>query len=310
MEDFEEYLGDGADAADQEAIRRLQRGFSELRRKSAVEGAARERSRMRRAKRVRLIVVAGIILLSMGLAYLFVLREDNTLPQDQEIKFEQPDPIGNDSTKIPSGSTPEESLEYDTVAPNEQTPGTGFFTPPLPPDVTPSTPVPIASAEPETTELPPPPYAAPTRSLRGANAEETAALGDILDQLWYVTYPLEGMEPGDRFAELDSLLQNRVFTRAFINVRRLERELPANDTLRLLKGYTFLEMGQGKEALESFDAVEVIPPRARWQLEWYKGLAQLLAGEEAAARQRFQLILSEGPRPYADSAQKALDLLP
>jgi hypothetical protein len=68
-------------------------------------------------------------------------------------------------------------------------------------------------------------------------------------------------------------------------------------------------MGEGEEALAGFDKLQ--GRHAAWepQLQWYRGLAMLLADKRGKARALFKQIEKSPGHPYRSHAAKAEKLL-
>ncbi len=163
---------------------------------------------------------------------------------------------------------------------------------------------PIAEIAPD--ELDSPLY--PSPNIRGENSENPAWKA-LLDKIWYTEYPLVYTPISEPFKPADQLLKSRDFNNAYVRLQRLERNLPANDTLRLMKGYCLLEMGEGAEALVSFEGLEAQQPNWNAQLEWLRGLALVLSGEKEKAVAQFQGIVSQSKHPYRLQSERAIELL-
>ncbi|WP_020538922.1 tetratricopeptide repeat protein [Lewinella cohaerens] len=289
MEDINKYLNDDASEEERAAVDRLSEGFTALRIKGKVKAAAAAR-----AKRQQRNNIIGLVLLLLTLFLAvwlwFAKGETVTPPLTTEDVFEQ------ESTSPPVPGPIEEEPVIDVEeevlpeAPREEAPA-----PPV-------REIPIASAE----LPPPPPYGAPDTYLRGQSEQKEGK--ELLDQLWYTGYPLTGLKPTEAYLAVDELLRERTFTTAYVRLQRLDRQLPPNDTLRYLQAYTLLEMGQGPEALTLLDQLETPPFEWLPQVEWYRGLASLLAGEEAKALAIFEKITKKINHPYKLQAKKALSL--
>lgn len=148
----------------------------------------------------------------------------------------------------------------------------------------------------------------PSPNLRG-NSQDNEAWKEFLDKIWYTEYPISGLVLTKDFAQVDAELLERNFAKAYVRLQRLERKMPQNDTLQLLKGYCLIEMGEGQEALVNFENLEDNHPEWAMYLEWNRGLANLLKGEKEIAKMAFQLISKQEKHPYQQEAKKALALL-
>lgn len=155
-------------------------------------------------------------------------------------------------------------------------------------------------------KLAPPLFPAP--SLRGENANSEIE-NELLNAIWYTTYPPENAQLGNSFEEINQFLAARDFSKAFIRLQFLERKMPANDSLFFLKSYCLLEMGEGGEALRYFknkDNQVII-----WEstTEWYRGLALLMTDNQAQAVATFESISQKNNHPFQQQAIKALSLI-
>lgn len=148
----------------------------------------------------------------------------------------------------------------------------------------------------------------PAPNVRGSE-NEAAASQALLDQLWYGAYPPASWQPDEELAPADTLLRQRSFAQAYVRLQRLEMRRPDNDTLRLMKGYCLLEMREGAEALRYLENLEARQPEWKAYLQWHRGLARLLNGEQAAAVQEFRVIAGQAGHPFAAQARKALGVL-
>ncbi len=147
--------------------------------------------------------------------------------------------------------------------------------------------------------------------IRG-DADENKALKAILNQVWYVDYPLTRLKVSPAFKQADESLKQRDFTTAYLQLDHLlESNLVEadNDTLRYLKGYCLLEMAEGNEALTYLNPLQ--GRHAAWepQLQWYRGLAMLLTDERKKALALFKQLEAQPLHPYRRQAGKAVGLL-
>jgi len=131
----------------------------------------------------------------------------------------------------------------------------------------------------------------------------------LLDQLWYVTYPFQGLTLSAAFTKADENLKKRDFTAAYLELEPLNYKMYANDTLQSLQAYCLLETGEGQEALLHFDQVQNRQLAWEPQLEWYRGLALLLSNKRPEAIALFNVIAANSGHPYRRQARKALKLL-
>lgn len=148
----------------------------------------------------------------------------------------------------------------------------------------------------------------PAPNVRGENAGNKAWKA-LLDQVWHTDYPPAGAVFDEPFGQADQLLKDRDFNKAYVNLQQLERSLPDNDTLCFMKGYCLMQMGEGAEALAYFEKIETPPPAWEPQLQWYRGLSLLLAGEKEKALAAFRGIASAPQHPYRPQSQRAIRLL-
>ncbi|MGH1438009.1 MAG: tetratricopeptide repeat protein [Lewinella sp.] len=292
MEDINKYLNDDASEEERAAVDRLSEGFTALRIKGKVKAAAAARARAKRRRRNNAIGLVFLLLTFFFAVWLWFPRKETvSSPLTTEDVFEQENTLP--SAPKPVEEEPVIDIEEE-VLPTE-----------IPQEEAPAAPpvreIPIARAE-----LPPPPYGAPDTYLRGQSEQKEGK--ELLDQLWYTGYPLTGLKPTEEYLAVDELLRERTFTTAYVRLQRLDRQLAPNDTLRYLQAYTLLEMGQGPEALTLLDQLETPPVEWLPQVEWYRGLASLLAGEEAKALAIFEKIAKKINDPYKLQAKKALNL--
>lgn len=293
MEDVNTYLNEDASDEDRQAAQLLEEGFAAMRLEEKVGAAVTQRQALEQQGRLRRIFGALILLIILVGAWWWknqAIEDEIVPPKKTELRKEQQEQ--QQPVEEPEDTPPTEEI-------NNEAPVTPPNTPPPPPNI------PIAQADPGPS-LAPPPYGAPDTYLRGQNEEKEGKA--LLDQLWYTAYPLQGLTPGEQFAQVDELLQERTFPMAYVRLQRLDRQLEASDTLRYLQAYTLLEMGQGQEALLLMDQME--DPPASWaaQMEWYRGLANLLMDDKAAALIIFQELAEQPSHPYQFHAQTALQL--
>ena len=278
MEDYKQYLSEGADDRERDAAKQLLEGLSGLRlEKKVAEVAAERRAWLRRRFWARVAFLAALVVIA-GVAFLF-FRENG---RDKTPKMEQPvllQPIANDTQ-------PNVSPQKPTV---EGKKGNG----------------PIAQND-VPKRLPSPHYSSP--NIRGENNEDKAGKA-LRDKVWYTEYPPMEMEFSENFGKADKLLKSRDFSNAYVQLQRLERKLPENDTLRFLKGYCLMEMGEGAEALAYFAELESNQPSWESRLQWYRGLSQLLTGDQEKALLVFREIASNPSHPFLEQSNKAIRLL-
>ncbi|MEM9527589.1 MAG: hypothetical protein AAGA31_13325 [Bacteroidota bacterium] len=309
MEDGEQYLSENASGAEREAADAVLRGLQALRLEEKVRAVAAERQAQQRWW--RRLLFGGLALLSAAVFGWFYWTDQDKTPPAQE-------PI----SELDENLTPTETATaLDTLLTTE---------PPPAPAAAPAAPVPIEKTVPPPTEPPPeetatdlgpiaqaqpwddladPRYPAPQGGLRGNTSTEKDARADLMNALWYTDYPLTGLTPTANFAAVDSLLRERNFPRAFIELNRLKRKGEGSDTLTYLTAYTFLELGRGAETVALLDQLKSAPAAWGAQMEWYRGLALLQANQDAAGREVLQRISSRKAHPYYREASKALFLL-
>lgn len=155
------------------------------------------------------------------------------------------------------------------------------------------------------TPLPDPRFPAP--NIRGTGQTDTA-LAALLDRIWYMDFPPAGTRFAPPYDEAGRLLQARDFSKAYIRLELLERANPASDTLRFLKGYCLLELGQGKESLRYLDAGG---SAATWAAhrQWYRALALLSSGRKEEAKTALETIRDSRGHPFQRQGAKALELM-
>lgn len=164
---------------------------------------------------------------------------------------------------------------------------------------------PIAAAEPSEEQL-----TAPQTfpNLRGEEAAATE-MKNWLDQIWFAQYPFPEMKPTEVFGEADALLREREYEKAYLKLQRLERQLPDNDTLRILKGYCLMYLGEGAEALRYLDGVGEQPLPLRQLLEWYRGQCLLLSDDKAGALAAFKAMADTPGHGYQRQGRNAVRVL-
>lgn len=279
MEEYKQYLSDHADDAERAAAAQVLEGLEALRLEAKVHQVATERADLyRRIFRRRIFMAVIVLTLGAAAAYIIFMKKETPAPS---------------TPPVPSTDKP-------LLRPNT-TPT------PLPPEAT-STDKPIAQLDPGE-RLADPRYSAPEPALIRGDANENKALKTLLNRLWYTHYPLAGLKTGDVFSKADTYLKKRDFTGAYLELMQLEGTLTGNDTLGYLKGYCLLEMGEGKEAMHYFDPLQ--GRHAGWepQLQWYRGLAMLLADEQSKALTLFRELAGRPKHPYQRQAEKAVGLL-
>jgi tetratricopeptide (TPR) repeat protein len=224
----------------------------------------------------------GGILLILLVIYLFVFSETPTnipLPGETKQEMQPAIPANPALEKVPDG-------------------------PVLEPPKAPRSERPIVYNRPS--GLRPPDYPAP--NIRGQQDGRTA-WKKTLDQIWYTKFPPQNTSFNAPFSEVTQLLTARDFTNAFVELETREQQQSKNDTLRLLKGYCLLEMGEGAEALRYFDQLEVRQPQWNAYLEWHRALSLLAIGEPKKALPALRKIAGAPGHPFQKQGLLALDVL-
>lgn len=282
---FEGRLANEADLKTELYVRE---GLSQLRLQKKVEAAAAARKAMKQSRFWRRFI-GGLALAGVFALALFVVFKEADLPKT--------------SDSAPAKQAPGQPIQPDMnrLQPAEQAPALPKF-----PEQKQKKPTQQPIAGVDQNELPPPAFPGP--NIRGENSDNKA-WKTLLDQVWYTDYPPAALILADTFAEADQLLKSRDFNKAYVRLQRLERKLPDNDTLRYLKGYCLMEMGEGAEALTYFENIEAPLPALEGQLQWYRGLCSLLAGEQQKALAEFKKIAATPKHPYRRQSQRAVALL-
>lgn len=280
MEDFKQYLSEGADEREREAAKQVAEGLAGLRLEKKVAEVAAERQVLLRRRFWRRLILTATLVVIAGVAFL-IFRENQRVkhPSLQEPGIQQP--IATDNPPNISPQTPakeqEEKKENAPIAQNQAPVG-----------------------------LPSPRF--PSPSVRGENKEDKAWKA-LLDQVWYTEYPIVDLQLSESFGKADQLLRVRDFSTAYVQLQRLERKMPENDTLFLLKGYCLMEMGEGAEALAYIEKIKVKPISWEPALQWNQGLSLLLMGDKAKALKVFQEIAASPNHPYLEQSKKAILVL-
>lgn len=236
-----------------------------------------------RKSRRRFWAILGTLLLLLLAGYFLFFGEKQPATQSVQPEATAPDSIFQNETPpvAPPGTAPAEPV------PAEKKPD--------------NTPQPIAENKPA--DLPLPAYPSPNVRGQGGN---NAAWKALLDQVWYTQLPPRAAGFKAPFAEPVQSLSKRDFEDAFVQLETLEADQPENDTLRLLKGYCLLEMGEGSDARRYFGQLERTPPAWKAWTEWHGSLALLLSGEAKKAVPEFQKIAKQQDHPYQRHAARAL----
>lgn len=304
MEDYKQYLSESADETERRAAEQVMDGLSALRLEAKVQEVAAERAELLRRRLWQRISLAIIAVAIVAGAIFFVFEKKDapaTLPQAPE-QQQQQQPLPSD---VPT-ENPQPKKESE----------------------------PIAQVNP-TERLPNPRYPAPDMALVRGDDATNKALQARLNQIWYTDYPLLGLQLAPTYSQADQLFRQRDFNAAYVELERLERAQAdahrrnmehinkqrmeadssaapilakpmLSDTLLYLKAYCLLEMGEGAEALLYFNQMHAPKPAWKAQIQWYKGLGFLLAGEQANAKAQFRQIAAQGGHLYKRQAEKAL----
>ena len=283
MEDYKQYINDNADEAERQAAEQVMKGLAGLRLEAKVRQVAAERAALRwRIFWQRIVVFSIALALIAGAIYLFWgNKAPNTAVQPQPS-------IQQQTVPVPPTQEPNQPQEV--------------------PQNKPTSSQPMAQLRPSE-RLPSPRYAAPDAPMIRGAEEENKARKALLDQLWYVDYPLTGLILGPAFALADESLKKRDFAAAYIELTKLESQLGNNDTLHYLQGHCFLEMGQGKKALSLFNRLQGRNTTWEPQLQWYRGVAMLLADKPQEALEVFKMIAGKPKHRYYREAAKAVALI-
>lgn len=202
MEKYEQYLSDNADDDERRAAEQVLEGLAGLRLEAKLrEVAAEQAAQHRRTFWGRLLFSLAALAFLAVVAYWFFSRNvaaPSVPPSVKQIPT-QPSPIENQTPTQNKSEKPRERPPIAKLKPKEQVP-------PVPPS-------PIFPTYALQDELIPEPlYSAPDLvAMRGSN-EGNVALKALLDQLWYVTYPLQGLKVGITFSKADENLKNATLT--------------------------------------------------------------------------------------------------
>ncbi len=298
MEDFDKYLsGEMSDGERQQfeqaladdpvlqAELQVRVGLRQLRLEKKVREVSTARMAWERKRIWRRILLGFAIAGLFGLAIFIWFNTGKTPPPPSNIQeTEQETPVGDPLQ-------PAEKEKNVPVLPEEKT------RKPKRQD--------IAEAQQSNDQLPAPQV---FPNLRGEGAAATE-IKNLLDQIWYAQYPPSGMKPTGVFAEADALLMEQEYEKAYAKLQRLERKLPENDTLNILKGYCLMNLGEGTEALRYFGGAEEQPLPVRQLLEWYRGQCLLLSGDKAGALAAFKAIAGNPGHGYQRHSKNAVRIL-
>lgn len=281
MEDYKQYLSDNADESERRAAAQVMEGLAELRREARVGEVAAERATLYRRTFWRRIFISVVALAFVaGAAYLYFGKKETPAappPVLQQQEQNQAPPAENQTPPVEKTDDRKASEPIAGLPPGER--------------------------------LSNPRYPAPEGTMIRGDADENKALKRLLDQIWYTDYPLTGLKTSQSYTKADESLKKRDFNAAYLELGRLEGQMAQNDTLLYLKGYCLMEMGEGEEALAGFDKLQ--GRHADWepQLQWYRGLAMLLADEREKALALFKQLEARSKHPYRRQAEKATGLL-
>gem|GEM_PF-843773 len=230
----------------------------------------------------RWVVLAALLILLAGY-FLFLRKRNNPTPPI-------PPPTNwNSDTLQTAPQEPTQNIVQDSLEIKNEKP-----------------PKPSPIAENNAADLPLPAY--PSPNVRGQGADN-AAWKAMLDKVWYTQLPPKAAKFKEPFPAVVASLSKRDFENAFVQLETLEGTSPDNDTLRLLKGYCLLEMGEGADALRYFSKLEESNPNWKAWLEWHRGLSLLSSGEAKKAILDFKKIANAPDHPFRRQARKALNVL-
>ena len=298
MEDYEQYLSNNAEDDERRAAAQVMEGLASLRlenklREVAAEQAAQHRRRFWR----RILFTLAALAFLAAVAYWFFSKNEAapTLPPSEKQGPSAPAARKEQAPEQDKLEKPREKPPIAQIKPKEEVP--------VPPDPI----FPTFALQDEL--IPEPLHAAPDLvAVRGEN-QANIALQALLDRLWYVDYPLLGLDISKAFPSIDEKLKKRDFTTAYLELEQLGSARPTNDTLHALQAYCLLQTGEGQEALLHFDQVQNRQLAWEPQLEWYRGLALLLADKKPEALAQFTTIAANPGHPYRRQARKAMKLL-
>lgn len=298
MEDYEQYLSDNAEDDERRAAAQVMEGLAGLRLEAKLrEVAAEQAVQHRRTLWRRLLFTLAALAFLAAVAYWFFSKNEATptAPPSEKQAPNAPAPSKEQAPEQDKLEKPREKPPIAQIKAKEEVP--------LPPDPI----FPTFAIQDEV--IPEPLNAAPDLVAARGQGEANAALKALLDQLWYVTYPLQGLDVSRAFSSVDENLKKRDFTAAYLELEQLSSTQAANDTLHYLQGYCLLETGEGQEALLHFAQIQNRQLAGEPQLQWYRGLALLLADKRSEAIALFNVIAANSGHPYRRQARKALKLL-
>jgi len=298
MEKYEQYLSDNADDDERRAAAQVLEGLAGIRLEAKLrEVAAEQAAQHRRTLWRRLLFTLAALAFLAAVAYWFFSKNVSTpsVPPIEKQAPSSPSPTKKQTPDQYKLEKPQEKPPIAQLKPQEEVP--------VPPDPI----FPTFALQDEV--IPEPLHAAPDLVATRGQGEANAALKVLLDQLWYVTYPLQGLEVSEAFPRVDENLKKRDFTAAYLELEQLSSTQAANDTLHYLQAYCLLETGEGQEALLHFAQIQGRQLAGNPQLHWYRGLALLLADKRPEALALFNVIAANSGHPYRRQARKALKLL-
>jgi hypothetical protein len=281
MEDHKQYLSDNADEDEHRAAAQVMEGLEGLRLEAKVVEVAVERAALYRRIFWRRIFISMVALaLVAGAAYVFFWKKET---------LTAPPPVLQQQEQYPAPPAENQTAPVEKAKDNNVN-------------------KPIAQLPPSE-RLPNPRYPAPEGTMIRGDETADKARKALLDQLWYTDYPLTALKTSQSFTKADESLKKWDFNAAYLELERLEAQMAQNDTLLYLKGYCLMEMGEGNDALTYFDRLQ--GRHAAWepQLQWYRGLAMLLADEREKALALFKQLENQPKHPYRKQAEKATGLL-
>ena len=298
MEKYEQYLSDNADDDERRAAAQVLEGLAGLRLEAKLrEVVAEQAAQHRRPRWRRLLFTLAALAFLAAVAYWFFSKNVSTpsVPPIEKQAPSSPSPSKKQTPEQNKLEKPREKPPIAQIKPQEEVP--------VPPDPI----LPTFAIQDEV--IPVPLHAAPDLVAARGQGEANAALKALLDQLWYVDYPLLGLDVSEAFHSVDENLKKRDFTAAYLELEQLSSTQATNDTLHYLQAYCLLETGEGQEALLLFAQIQNRQLAGDPQLQWYRGLALLLADKRSEAIALFNVIAANAGHPYRRQARKALKLL-
>ncbi|HMR44202.1 MAG TPA: hypothetical protein PKC40_10225 [Saprospiraceae bacterium] len=266
----------------------LREGLKHLRLQKKIEEiAATRRHIMKVRRRKRILIIAAFVGL-LGLVVFLFFKNQNAVPNQKTLSNPEMPAEKKDQTNELSPQSEKDQIAPSVIEKNKA-----------------ENQKPIAEVAPE--NKPASPFF-PAPTVRGENDIDEKSKA-TLDQIWYTDYSSSQLEFGANYKEIDELLKARNFENAYVRLQRLERKIPPSDTLRFLKGYCLMEMGEGAASLSYFENLEERQPDWRPKLEWFRGLSLILAGEKEKALVQFRKIIAEKGHPYSKHSERAVQLL-